>query len=331
MSTRSKLLGMAAMLAVSMSFLPATAFAQTFRLAHHHAVGGAVDKAAKHFAALVNEKSGKRITIRVFPGAQLGQEREAYDLVNQGAIDISITSTAILDKVFPPMTVTSLPFVFRDWDHARSVYKGEFGKALTEGVRQTSDTEILSFIHLGFRDLLFTGAPATAVAAMQGKRMRSPENFVWIRMFELMGARPTPVTWGEVYTAMQTGVAEGLDSPPATALDMKFNEVTKTLVKTGHMFGSMVFVMNETKFNSLKPEDQALLKAAAVETGDWSDTEVAMPEEKSAYDRLVKAGVKVVEPENIDQWRTAMAPLRTEGSARNDGSDRFIKMLVDGR
>ncbi|MBM6581200.1 TRAP transporter substrate-binding protein [Microvirga sp. BT689] len=324
----SKFVGITALVAATISLLPATAFAQTFRLGHHHAVGGAVDKAAKHFAALVNEKSGKRITVRVFPAAQLGQEREAYDLVNQGAIDISITSTAILDKVFPPIAVTSLPFVFRDWDHARTAYKGEFGKALTDGVREASDTEILGFIHLGFRDLLFTGEPPATLADMKGKRMRSPENTVWIRMFELMGSRPTPVTWGEVYTSMQTGVAEGLDSPPATALDMKFNEVTKSLVKTGHMFGSMIFAMNENKFKGLKPEDQALMKAAAVETGDWSDTEIAMPEEKSAYDRLTKAGVKVVEAPKIEEWRAAMAPLRDEVATRNRGADRFIKMLV---
>src|SRR5690606_38260097 len=110
-----------------------------------------VDTADKKFAELVKEYSGGDITIQIFPGAQLGQEREALDLVNQGAIDISITSTPILDKLFAPMASTSAPLIFKGWEHARKVYKGEYGQALTAGVRDNSDVEILTFIHLGFR------------------------------------------------------------------------------------------------------------------------------------------------------------------------------------
>ncbi len=87
-------------------------------------------------------------------------------------------------------------------------------------------------------------------------------------MFELMGAKPTPVTWGEVYTAMQTGVAEGFDTSAQAALDMKFNEVSNSLLKTQHMFGSMLFAMNENKFAALSPDKQELLiKKAAADTG----------------------------------------------------------------
>ena len=227
----------AATLAVvgSVSLPGGAARAETLRLAHHHAVGGQVDIAAKKFAELAKDYSKGEITVQVFPAAQLGQEREALDLVNQGAIDISITSTPILDKLYPPMAATSTPLIFKAWEQARKLYKGEI-----DGVRDNSDVEVLGFIHLGFRDLMFKGDAPTTLAGMQGKRMRSPENFVWIRMFGLMGAKPTPVTWGEVYTAMQTGVAEGLDTSAAAGLDMKFSEVTNSLLKTQHMFGSML-------------------------------------------------------------------------------------------
>jgi TRAP-type transport system periplasmic protein len=327
MRTTTKLAGLAA-LALAALALVAPAYAQTFRLAHHHAVGGAADLAAQHFAGLVSEKSGGRITIRVFPSAQLGQEREAFDLVNQGAIDISITSTGILDKVYPPMSVTALPFVFKSWDHAMTAFNGEFGTRLTTGVREASDTEILGYFGLGFRDLLFTGPARTTLAEMNGMKIRSPESYVFIKMFELMGAKPTPVTWGEVYTAMQTGVAEGLDSPPATALDMKFEEVTKSILKTGHMFGAMLFAMNEAKFNALPAEDQAILKAAGAETGLWLDASVSIPAEQAAYGKLEAAGLTVAEPADPAEWRTAMLPLLEEIRGRGDGSAELIDLLA---
>ncbi|MBN14937.1 MAG: hypothetical protein CMJ15_06920 [Pelagibacterium sp.] len=323
----SRLLGTAALVVAAM--MPGLANAQTFRLGHHHAVGGAADLAANHFAELVGEMSDGRITIRVFPAAQLGQEREAYDLVNQGAVDISITSTGIIDSAYAPMSITSLPFVFRDWEHAMDAFAGEFGQRLTDGLREASNTEVLGYFGLGFRDLLFTAdTPPTSMAEMDGMTIRSPESYVFIRMFELMGARPTPVTWGEVYTAMQTGVAEGLDSPPATALDMHFEEVTGSLLKTGHMFGAMLFAMNKQKFEALSEDDQALMKEAGLQTTLWLDQDVSIPAEEAAYDRLTEAGVTVADPADPQEFRDAMAPLIEEIRARGDGAAELLDLLA---
>lgn len=327
MNIRSSAIAAITVIATSMGGFGGAALAETFRLAHHHAVGGQVDTAAKKFAELVKEYSNGDISIQIFPAAQLGQEREALDLVNQGAIDISITSTPILDKLFPPMAATSAPLIFKSWEHAREVYKGEFGQGLIAGVRDNSDVEVLGFIHLGFRDLMFIGEAPLTLAEIAGKRMRSPENFVWIRMFELMGARPTPVTWGEVYTAMQTGVAEGFDTSAQAALDMKFNEVSDSLLKTQHMFGSMLFAMNEQKFNALSPEHQELVRKAASDTGDYVDLEVNMPLEKEAYGKLEALGIKIVEPANPQEWRDAMDPLQAEIAERYPGADKFIEMV----
>nr|WP_295467078.1 TRAP transporter substrate-binding protein [Mesorhizobium sp.] len=327
MSIRSSIFAAATAMVASVAIFSSTAIAETLRLAHHHAVGGQVDTAANKFAELVKEYSNGDITIQVFPAAQLGQEREALDLVNQGAIDISITSTPILDKLFPPMASTSAPLIFKGWEHARKVYKGEYGQALVAGVRDNSDVEILTFIHLGFRDLMFKGDAPLTLAGIAGKRMRSPENFVWIRMFELMGAKPTPVTWGEVYTAMQTGVAEGFDTSAQAALDMKFNEVSNSLLKTQHMFGSMLFAMNENKFAALSPDKQELLKKAAADTGDYADAE-NQKLEAEAYSRLEAAGIKILEPTNPQEWRDAMGPLQAEIAEKNPGADKFIEMVT---
>src|SRR5207244_114226 len=130
-------------------------------------------------------------------------------------------------------------------------------------------TQVLGYIHLGFRDMLFRGAAIRDAAAIKGLKMRSPEAALWVRMFELMGARPTPVTWGEVYTAMQTGVADGLESPIMAALDMKFNEVTKSVVQTKHMFAPMAIVINKARYQRFSPELQKALSDSGAEAAHW--------------------------------------------------------------
>ncbi len=301
---------------------------QTLRLAHHHAPGGQVDQTAQKFVELVKAASNGQITVTVFPSAQLGQEREAFALLNQGVLDMTLTSVGLMDQFYPPVAVTALPFVFRDWNHANHAFEGEFGQALTAGVLQRSNAQVLGYLSLGFRDMLFRGEPVTDLAGMKGLRMRSPEANVWVRMFELMGARPTPVTWGEVYTAMQTGVAEGLESPGMAALDMKFNEVTKSLVQTRHMFAPMAIVMNKSRLARFSAEQQKLLLSAGAEAGRWSSTTLGEPGEQQAYKMMQDKGMKVVAASNPQAWADAVKPLWNE-VAKDADSQKLLKLLVD--
>lgn len=303
-----------------------TVLAETLNLGHHHAVGGTVDVAANLFAKLADEKTEGRVIVRVFPAAQLGQEREAYDLVEQGGLDISITSTGFLDKNYPPISLTSMPFIFSDWDHAFKSYNGEFGDTIRDNVRAASNTEILAYLGLGFRNMFFTGEPVTTLAGMEGLKMRSPENFAWVKMYENMKALPTPITWGEVYTAMQVGVAQGFDAPPGAAANSKLHEVSKAMLKTNHMFAAMVFAMNKEKFNTLSAEDQALVVEAAVEAATTTNKEFTIPAEEKAFALFESTGVKIVEPDNIQEWRDAMKPLIDEVVADNPGADKLLAL-----
>jgi tripartite ATP-independent transporter DctP family solute receptor len=315
---------LAAFAALSLSSVAAQA--ETLRLGHHHAVGGAIDTASNRFADIVKDKTDGRFEVQVFPAAQLGQEREAYDLVEQGGLDISITSTGFLEKSYPPMALISLPFVFNGWDGATAAFNGEFGETVRSNVRDNSNTEILAFLGLGFRDLFFAGEPATNLAAINGLKMRSPELPNYIKMFQLMGTKPVPVTFGELYTAMQTGVADGFDAPPGTAVDNKFQEVSKGVLKSNHMFSALVFAMNKDKFNALSAEDQALVAAAAKEAVRSTTNEVTIPAEQAAYGVFEDAGVKVAEPDNIQEWVDAMKPMIEEVVSANPGADKLLEL-----
>jgi tripartite ATP-independent transporter DctP family solute receptor len=300
--------------------------AETLRLGHHHAVGGAIDIAATRFADLVSEKTNGRVDVRVFPAAQLGQERETYDLVEQGGLDISITSTGFLEKSYPPMALISLPYVFNSWEAVNAAFNGEFAKTIRDNVRANSNTEILAFLGLGFRDLFFAAEPPTSLVGMNGLKMRSPELPSYITMFELMGTKPVPVTFGELYTAMQTGVADGFDAPPGTAVDNKFQEVSKGVLKSHHMFSALVFAMNKDRFSALSVEDQAAIVSAAEEAVARTTEDVTRPAEQAAYGVFEKAGVAVVEPANIQEWIDAMQPMIDAVIIANPGADKLLEM-----
>ena len=301
----------------------------TLRLAHHHAVGGTVDQTANKFAELVNAKTKGALQVKVFPAAQLGQEREAYGLCNTGVLDLSITSLAILDQVYPPINVTSLPFVFRDWNHVHKLYDGAFGAALRDGVKQRTNTQALGYIHLGFRDMLFRGAPVREASGMKGVKMRAPEAALWFRMFEALGAKPTPVTWGEVYSAMQTGIADGLESPAMAAIDMKFNEVVKSVVRTRHMFASMAIFASTPKLARLAKDQQEALAAAAQEAADWSNRTISEPGEVSAYKRMTDLGMQVVDPVKPEEWSKPMEVIWADLTTKTAGADKLLKLIIE--
>lgn len=306
-----------------------SAAAETLRLAHHHPVGGAVDSAAKKFAELVKEKTNGEVIIRVFPAAQLGQEREAYDLVEQGALDISMTTTSFLDKVYPAVTVTTMPFVFRDWDHARAAYRGQFGETIRTSVREASQTEILAYLGVGFRQFFFTSpTPVKKLSEVTGRKIRSPENYAYVSMIQLLGMRPTPITFGEVYTAMQTGVAEGFESPPGIVVDSKLHEVAKSVLKSNHMYSAMVFAMNKGKFNGLSPENQEQVRKAALEAADAVEREIVIPAEIAAYKKFEDAGLTLSEPETLAEWSAAVKPMVDELSSKTAGARELLEQLA---
>lgn len=309
-------------------FISAPSYAvETLRLGHHQAVNSMVDKTAKKFAELVEEKTGGEVKVKVFPSAQLGGESQAYELLHQGGIDATITSMGYGDKYYPPLAATTLPFVFRDWDHAAKAMRGDFGKMLIKGLKDNSNIQMVGILEVGPRDMMFNRDPIQSLSGLKGVKMRSPEQFIWIRMFELLGAKPTPIPWGEVYTTLQTGVVAGLDTPAQQAIDMKFYEVTNSLVKTGHIFLFMSINVNKNKIAKLKPEYQAAIESAGREAAIWSNETIIKPGVAAAYSVLEAKGIKVVAADDIDKWAEAVRPLWNEIGEKYEGAGEAIKAL----
>ena len=300
------------------------ASAETLRLAHHHTVDGQLDRTGHVFADEVKRLTNGALEVQVFPAAQLGQQQEAYEQLDLGIIDMTLTPTSLMDKKWGAIRHADLPFLWESFDHFVRAKNGDWGQAMVEQMLANSNTRVLGWCGFGFRDMIFRGEPVLTVEGLSGMKMRAPELRLWIRMFQLLDARPTPVTWGEVYTAMQTGVADGLEAPAVAALDMKFDEVTSSVVKTQHMFGILAININETRFQSLSPEFQTAVVEAGKVAAEFFDSDTR-EQIQGAYAEMETKGMTVVEPADRAEWVAAMSPLWDE--VKGDHAD--IAMMID--
>jgi tripartite ATP-independent transporter DctP family solute receptor len=329
MSARRAVLTVVVVLAVALGLAGGPAVAQdkiVIKLGHHHNVGGIVDYYAKHFSKVMAEKTKGRVEVQVFPGAQLGQEGEAVEGVHLGTLQMTIGSSPFLDKYVKEMGTEQLPYLFDSWEHADKALNGPVGEELTKRLLERSNVRLLSFFPFGFRDMFFRDKPITGLNQLKGMKMRAPQAVIYIRMFELLGARPTTVTWGEFYTALQTGLVEGGESPPSAGLDMKFNEVSKYWLDTNHMFASINHMVNKRFFDGLPKDVQAAIQAAARETATET-TRYSRGQDAEAVKNLKAKGVQYLEPENREEWKKAVQPFYAEYTKDRPGAKSIIEMI----
>lgn len=267
--------------------------ATEIRLGHHHAVDGVVDHYATTFADEVNARTDGDLEVKVFPGGQLGDERSAADSVLSGSLDATIVSSIMFDRKVPQFGIDMLPFAFDNWDHLVDTFEGPVGHEL-ESQLIDSGGRILGWIALGPRHLFFADTGIAGPEDIQGLTFRSPESDLFVDTFRAFGMKPTAVTWGEVYTALQTGVVDGVDGPAVAATDMALQEVTNSVLITGHMWGTMNLTINDELHQGLDEERKRVVEEAA-KVATQAAIERAQADEEAALEKLRSANLEIVE------------------------------------
>lgn len=286
------------------------------KFGHHHGVGSITDKAAHKLAELVSEKSDGKVKIEIYPGAQLGQEKEAVEGILYGSLQMSAVTPSFYEYVATGFGIETLPFLTNSMEQLGDMLNNsEIGdelerRLLEQGVR------ILGWFHMGPRDMLFVDKEIKTLDELKGLKMRTPEIEVNVAMWKAIGARPTPITWGEVYTALQTGVVDGMASGLIGAKDMKFYEVTKYCLLTHHMFTDLAFVINEELLQSFPEDIQKIIIESGEEATEYTNN-LAFELQEESQNFLEKEGLifnnlseedksrfsKLCEPVN-EKWAT---------------------------
>ena len=296
--------------------------AASLTLAHHNAVGSQIANRGDAFKACV-EGAGVDLTIQHLPAAQLGTAKEVIEQVKLGAVDMSITDTAYLSELQPDLAAFQLPFIFEDWDHAERAMNGEVGALLASTLAEKQSLVVLGTMHNGFRDLLTIDKPIRALEDMAGVQFRSPPLPLWLAMFERLNVQPVTVPWNEVYTAMQTGLVEGLETPPEGMVSSKTYEVGKYVTQTGHMYNLTTLVISASTFDRLNDAQRTALKDCGALFQSEGNVEVRELETVSLA-TMADAGLAIIQVDKAP-FQAALKPAWSEMT----GNSADVQVFID--
>ena len=216
------------------------------------------------FKSLVEAGTNGAVTVQTFPSGQLGKDNDVVQQVKSGVIQTGIHSVGGFASVYPLIGVLDVPFAFPNISKTYAVFDGPFGDKLAADISQKTGLHVLGFGDSGgFFHLTNSKRPIHTPADMAGLKIRTMGLDTHKAIITAMGGQPAAISWSEVYTALQTGVADGQMNPIPIIAFAKFQEVQKYLTLSGHIFAPYVWVMNADFWNSLTDNEKSVVAYAA--------------------------------------------------------------------
>lgn len=287
--------------------LTAPAAAQELRAADTHADGYPTVEAVEYMGELLAGWTNGRLSIKMFPGRQLGEEKDTIEQTILGAIDINRVNLAPLNNIVPETAIPSLPYIFRSIDHMHKVMDGEIGQEILAAMEQHGLVG-LAYYDSGARSFYNTQRPITSPADMQGMKIRVQNSDLFVSMIEALGANATPMEFGQVYEALKTGVIDGAENNWPSYESTRHFEVAKHYTLDQHSLSPEVLVMSKASWDKLSAADQQLVrKAAALSVPEmrrlWNERVAA------SQTKVMAAGNEVVEEVDKQPFIDAMQPV----------------------
>lgn len=247
--------------------------------------------ALRKWGELLDAATGGEITVRVFDsGTIVSNQQDAYGQVKLGSVDV-VLSVAVEGDV-AALQIPFFPYAFRSYKQWRAFMDSEHMQALYDEFLDKTGIRILGIQYIGARHLT-ANKPIYKPADLNGMKIRAPELPLWMETVRGMGALPTPVAFQEVMSGLMTGVIDGQENPVPTIYQMKFHEAQSHLMLTTHIRGADYWMINERKFQSFAPEQQALLQRLAQEAIRWGD-ELVIEQEQELVAKLKAEGATVI-------------------------------------
>ena len=267
----------------------------TLRLGHALDTQHPVHKAMVILGQEIEKQSEGKLTLNIYPSGQLGGERECLELLQIGSLDITKVSAAVLENFIPEYKVFSVPYMFRDKAHTFSVFDSEIGEGLLlkgEKFRLRG----LTFYDAGSRSFYMKEAPVKSPSDLVGKKIRVQKSNMAVAMVNDLGGSPTPISWGELYTALQQGVVDGAENNPPSFFTSKHYEVCKFYSLDEHTAVPDVLLIGTDTWSRLTDQQKEWVKKA-VKVSTTVQRELWATSEKESIAAVKKAGVQVVYPE----------------------------------
>ena len=283
---------------------------RVIKLGHGLDMTHPVHKAMVFMSERLQEKSDGKMRIDIYPNQQLGSERECLELLQIGSLGMTKVSTGVMENFAPELKVFGLPFLFRDRQHRFNVLEGEIGE---DFLNSTLDKRLkgLTFYDAGSRSF-YSKTPIKGPLDLEGMKLRVMESQTAINMVKNLGGSPTPIAWGELYTALQQGIVDGAENNLPSFYLSRHYEVCKYLIMDEHTALPDELVIGTPVWNQLTPQEQKWLKEAAMESSEY-EKEIWREAELHALEEVKKAGVTVIEADK-EEFRSLVKPMYDEFS-----------------
>ncbi|MGY6773536.1 TRAP transporter substrate-binding protein [Gallibacterium sp. ZY190522] len=280
--------------------------------------------AAKKFNELLKEKTKGEIKLSLFPDSTLGNAQAMISGVRGGTIDLEMSGSPNFSGLVPNLNVIDIPFIFQNKEHAYRVLDGEIGQGLLKEL-EDKGLKGLAFWEVGFRSMTNSKHPIHTPEDVKGLKIRTNQNPMYVKAFQLLGANPVPMPLSELYTALETRAVDAQEHPIGIVWSVKLYEVQKYLSLTNHGYTPLLVVMNKAKFDGLSPELQQAIIESAQEAGKYQ-RELNAKKEIEILDKMKKAGVEVVEQVDMKPFKNVVEqPVRQFFIEKN--GDSLIKAV----
>jgi tripartite ATP-independent transporter DctP family solute receptor len=296
-----------ALAAICLAMAAVSANARDFRSAEVHPPDYPTTLAVQSMGKQLTDQTKGRLNVRVYASGSLGTEKDTIEQLRIGALDMTRINMAPLNSVVPETLVVALPFVFRDTAHMRKVLDGPIGEEVLAGF-ESQGLVGLAFYDSGARSFYTVKKPIKSLADMKGMKVRVQQSDLFVAMIDALGGNATPMPYGEVYTALKTGIVDAAENNWPSYESSRHFETAKFYNQSEHSLVPEVLVFSKKVWDTLSKEDQALIRKAAKDSVPymrklWDEREIKSRKVVEA------AGSQVVPIANKQEFVDAMKPV----------------------
>lgn len=297
------------------------------KVAHNGHEKHPFQKGYEKFKEVLEAETEGAVEVQIFPNSQLGSEEEGTQMVKLGLIAANASSTAGgLSTSVPEAELFNLPFIFRDLDHCYSVIDGPIGQDLARTVEEKLNCLVLGYWFSGIRNVWNSKRPVLSPDDLSGIKLRVMSSPMLVESFNAIGAQATPLAFGELYSALQTGVVDGGETDHLDLLYEKFHEVTKYVSYTNHMFLVIALIFSKKIYDKLPPDIQdAVLKAG----------KASVIAEREAMDALTEDALSELKELGLEFYEVDKTPFREKlervyrNNAEKVGGMALIEQIIN--
>lgn len=299
---------------------------RVLKLGHGLDASHSVHLAMEFMAEQVAEESQGRMRIDIYPSQQLGSERELLELLQIGSVDITKVSSSVIEGFEPVYKVFSVPFLFEDEEHRFKVFDGQIGRELLEA-GENIRLMGLTYYDAGTRSFYVRDRPINHPDDLQGLKIRVQESPASIQMVNMLGGSATPISWGELYTALQQGIVDGAENNPPSFHLSRHYEVSNYYSLNEHTAVPDILFISLQTWERLSEEERAIIQNAAEESAIYQ-RELWREATRVAMESVEEAGIEINYPDK-EPFIERLRPMYVQYAEEDDRLKQYIEQIQE--